>query len=95
VRAYLNGLLDLEQLGPRQRKRLAPFHRWVNTGFLPADFREAMQLEWTDEDQARHDRLCRRTGAKNRRRPRWMRNFPINFFLADFRIRRALRRPLV
>jgi uncharacterized protein (DUF2236 family) len=95
VRRYLNGLLDLEQLPPRQRKRLAPFHRWVNTGFLPPEFREAMGLAWSDEDQVKHDRLCRRTGIKNRRRPRWVRMFPINLFLADFRVRRALRRPLV
>jgi uncharacterized protein (DUF2236 family) len=95
VRAYLNGLLDLHQLGPRQRKRMAKFHRWVNTGFLPPEFREAMGLSWTAEDQLRHDRLCRRVGRRNRRRPRWMRMFPINFFLADFRVRRALGRPLV
>ncbi len=95
VRDYLNGLLDLKQLPPRQQKKYAKFHRWVNTGFLPPEFREAMQLEWSDEDQAKHDQLCQRTGVKNRRRPRFMRMFPINLFLADFRIRRALRRPLV
>ena len=95
VRDYLNGLLDLRQLSARQQARYAGFHRWVNTGFLPPEFRAAMGLEWSEEDQARHDRLCRRTGARNRRRPRAIRNFPINFFLADFRVRRALRRPLV
>lgn len=95
VRDYLLGLLALKQLSVRQQRRYAPFHRWVNTGFLPAEVREALGLAWTDQDQAKHDRLCRRTGEKNRRRPRAIRNFPINFFLLDFRVRRALRRPLV
>jgi uncharacterized protein (DUF2236 family) len=95
IKAYLNGLLDLAQLPPRQRKRLGPFHRWVNTGFLPAEFREAMGLEWSAADEAKHARKMRRTGEKNRKRPRWLRNFPYNYFLLDFRVRRALRRKLV
>jgi uncharacterized protein (DUF2236 family) len=95
IRAYLNGLLDLEQLPPRQRKRLAPFHRWVNTGFLPAEVRGAMGLAWSAEDEAKHARMLLRTGAKNRRRPRFVRNFPYNYFLLDFRVRRALHRKLV
>jgi hypothetical protein len=33
LKRYLNGLLDLEQLGRLLRKRLAPFHGWVDTGF--------------------------------------------------------------
>jgi uncharacterized protein (DUF2236 family) len=95
IKAYLNGLLDLAQLPERQRKRLAPFHRWVNTGFLPPEFREAMGLEWSAADEEKHARKMRRTGEKNRRRPRFVRNFPYNYFLLDFRVRRALRRPLV
>jgi uncharacterized protein (DUF2236 family) len=95
IKAYLNGLLDLAQLPERQRRRLAPFHRWVNTGFLPPDFREAMGLEWSAEDEERHARKMRRTGRKNQRRPRFVRNFPYNYFLLDFRVRRALRRKLV
>jgi hypothetical protein len=39
--------------------------------------------------------MMRRTGRRNRRRPRFVRNFPYNFFLLDFRVRRALRRKLV
>lgn len=95
IKAYLHGLLDLAQLPPRQRKRLAPFHRWVNTGFLPPEFRDALDLEWSAADEAKHAAMMRRTGMKNRRRPRFVRNFPYNFFLLDFRVRRALRRRLV
>jgi uncharacterized protein (DUF2236 family) len=95
IKAYLHGLLDLAQLPPRQRKRLAPFHRWVNTGFLPPEFRAAMDLEWSAADEEKHAGLMRRTGEKNRRRPRFVRTFPYNYFLLDFRVRRALGRPLV
>lgn len=95
VRSYLLDLLDLKQLSERQQARYARFHRWVNTGFLPSEMREALGLVWTAEDADGHQRLCRRTGGRNRRLPRFVRNFPINYFLADFRVRRALRRPLV
>lgn len=95
IRDYLIGLLDLEQLSPRMRARHGAFHRWVNTGFLPAEVRDALGLAWTPADQRKHDELMRRTGAKNRRRPRVQRNFPYNAMLLDFRVRRALRRPLV
>lgn len=95
VRDYLHDLLDLRQLPERQQAKYARFHRWVNTGFLPPEIRDAMGLEWTAEDQAKHERLCRRTGRKSRGRPRVVRNFPLNYFLADVRVRRALRRPLV
>jgi uncharacterized protein (DUF2236 family) len=95
LKGYLNGLLDLEQLGRFQQKRLAPFHRWVNTGFLPPAIRELMELEWSDEDEVRFRRLMARTGRRNRRVPRAVRNFPFNALLWDFRTRRALRRPIV
>lgn len=95
VKSYLLGLLDLKQMPPRVQRRRGEFYRWVNTGFLPPQFRAALDLEWTDEDQRKHDELCRRTGEKNRRRGEALRLFPFNFFLVDFRIRRLTRRPLV
>lgn len=95
TRDYLNGLLDLVFLDDKQRARHARFHRWVNTGILPPEFREALGLTWTTQDEARLHRLLQKTGRRNRRAPRTLRNFPINYFLWDFRIRRALRRPLV
>jgi uncharacterized protein (DUF2236 family) len=95
VKAYLNGLLDLQQLSGRAQRKHATFYRWVNTGFLPSEFRAAMDLAWSVEDQAKHDAFCRRHGEKSLRRPRVWRNFPFNLYLADFRLRRLTGRPLV
>jgi len=92
---YLHDLLDLKQLPEHQRRRLARFHRWVNTGFLPPEFRDALGLTWTEADQAKFDRHCASVGRRNRQVPRAVRNFPFNAMLLDFRVRRRLRRPLV
>ena len=92
---YLHDLLDLRQLPERQRARLARFHRWVNTGFLPAEFRELLGLRWTAEDQRRFDKHVAAVGRNNRRVPRAVRNFPFNAMLLDFRVRVRLNRPLV
>ena len=92
---YLQDLLDLKQLPEHQRRRLARFHRWINTGFLPPEFRDALGLTWTDTDQAKFDRHCASVGRRNRQVPRVVRNFPFNAMLLDFRVRRRLHRPLV
>lgn len=95
MKHYLNDLLDLKQLGRFQQKRLGPFHRWVNTGFLPPRIRELMELEWSEADKLKFREVMARTGRRNRRVPRLVRNFPFNALLWDFRARRALRRPIV
>jgi uncharacterized protein (DUF2236 family) len=92
---YLQDLLDLKQLPEHQRRGLARFHRWINTGFLPPEFRDALGLSWSEDDQARFDRHCATVGRRNRQVPRAVRNFPFNAMLLDFRVRRRLRRPLV
>ncbi len=92
---YLHDLLDLKQLPEHQRKRLAGFHRWINTGFLPPEFRDALGLTWTPADQAKFETHCAKVGRRNRRMPRTVRNFPFNAMLLDFRTRRRLGRPLV
>ncbi len=95
IKAYLHGLLDLKQLPAHQRNRLARFHRWVNTGFLPPEFRDALGLTWTAEDQRRFDRKMAAVGRRNRRLPRFVAAFPISLLLLDFRVRLHLGLRLV
>jgi uncharacterized protein (DUF2236 family) len=95
LRGYLDDLLDLRQLPEAQRRPLAGFHRWVNTGFLPPEFRDALGLRWTEADQDRFDRKMARVGARNRRVPRSVRMFPFNYVLWNFRARVRLGLPLV
>ena len=95
LRTYLHDLLDLRQLPERQRRRLAGFHRWINTGFLPPEFRDALGLTWTAADQAKFDRHVAKVGRRNRRLPRTVRYFPFNVMLLEFRMRVRLKLPLV
>ena len=95
MKEYLHDLLDLTQLPDAQRSRLAGFHRWINTGFLPPEFRDALDLTWTAADQEKFDRHVAKIGRRNRRMPRVVRNFPFNAMLLDFRMRTRLNLPLV
>lgn len=94
VSHYLMQLTTLKNF-PLPFRLMAPFLVFVTTGFLPPLFREAMGLAWTARQQRRFDRLLRFLGAVERRLPRPLRNFPFNLWLADMRLRRRLRRPLV
>jgi len=95
VRAYVHALLDLEMLPRPVRAVLAPFHRWVSTGLLPARIRDEVGLAWGARDDRRLDRLMRALGAVSRRLPGPLRRFPLNAYLADARLRMRLGRPLV
>lgn len=57
--------------------------------------REALGLEWSAVDEARWRTKLAKVGRRNRRVPRPVRNFPMNLFLWDFRVRRALGKPIV
>ncbi|HWJ67247.1 MAG TPA: oxygenase MpaB family protein [Nocardioides sp.] len=94
VAAYLLRLTTLQNF-PRPFRPLAPFLVFVTTGFLPPPFRDAMGLAWGPRQERRFARMMRATGALERRLPRVLRSFPFNLWLADMRLRRRLRRPLV
>lgn len=94
VASYLLELTTLRNF-PRPFRLLAPFLVFVTTGFLPPPFREAMSLPWSARKQVRFDRLMRLFGRIERLLPRPLRIFPFNLWLADTRLRRRFRRPLV
>lgn len=94
IRRYFLDLLDLTFL-PRWQRRNAARSRFVNTGFLPPEFRDALGLPWTTADQQRFDRFVARAGSRARREPRALRNALFTLALWDFRLRRFLKRPLV
>ncbi|MDV6012436.1 DUF2236 domain-containing protein [Haloechinothrix sp. LS1_15] len=95
VRAYLHDLVELRFLPRTVAAPLAPFHRFVTTGFLPPRFREEMRLPWTSRQQRRFDRLTGVVAAVVNRLPRPLRQFPYNLCLADLRWRIRTGRNLV
>ncbi|NIH79860.1 oxygenase MpaB family protein [Amycolatopsis viridis] len=95
VREYLMGIAELKFLPEVVSRALGPVHRFVTTGFLPARFRDEMQLGWTPRDQRRFDRLCRVVALAVRLSPPPVRAFPFNVCLWDLRRRLRTGRPLV
>ncbi|MBA0124374.1 DUF2236 domain-containing protein [Haloechinothrix sp. YIM 98757] len=95
VRDYLHDLVMLRFLPRAVRVPLAPFHRFVTTGFLPHHFREEMGLTWTPRQQRRFDRLMSVIATVVKRLPRPLRQFPYNLCLADLRRRIRTGRRLV
>jgi len=95
VRQYLWRLAELRFLPQPVPFLFGAFNRFLTTGFLPPRLREQMHLPWDARRQRRFDRLMGVFGAINRRLPRVLRQFPINWCLWDLRRRLRRGRPLV
>ncbi len=96
VREMLMTLIRLDNMPWwLKNKRSADFGVFITSGFLPPAFREAMKLSWTDDDQAKFDRVAQRYGRRERMMPRWLRSFPFRILLWDMRIRKRLGLRLV
>lgn len=96
TRAYFWRLLDLEMLPRWQRLRpRVALNHFINIGFLPAELREQMRVEWSDSDQARFERLFRAIGRVSRFQPRWVREFPLNLLMWDLRRRIRRGKPMI
>jgi uncharacterized protein (DUF2236 family) len=87
VRAYLDRLLTLDYLPWPLSMTFGPFNRFVTTGFLPAPFREQMELRWTEADQRTFRFLMGAIASANRLLPPPVTRFPFNACLQDLRVR--------
>lgn len=90
VQRYLHDLAALAFMPWPVRALQGRANRFLTTGFLPPAFRRAMQLEWSDRDQRRFDRVVAAVAAVSRRMPPPVRRLPFNWYLWDFRIRARL-----
>jgi uncharacterized protein (DUF2236 family) len=95
VRDYLMKILDHDILPFPLNRVAGPMGRWMNTGFLPPEIREAMGLSWSERDERRHARLVRVLGRLNQPLPRVVRMFPLNAMMWNLRLRHRLGKPLV
>lgn len=87
VRQYLVDLATLRFMPAPVRLLQGRVNLFLTTGFLPAPFRQAMELAWSPEDQRRFDRMVGVVAAVSRRLPPAVRALPFNAFLWDFRFR--------
>ena len=94
VRAYLDRLMTLDYLPRPFSVTFGPLNRFVTTGFLPAPFREQMQLRWTEADQRKFGLLMGAIASVNRLLPPRVSRFPFNACLEDLRVRIRLNRTL-
>jgi uncharacterized protein (DUF2236 family) len=90
VRAYLEELLRLAYLPGPVGTVLGPVNQFLTAGFLPAPFRDQMELPWSDRDQRQFEAVLRAVAMINRMMPGPARRFPFNACLLSFRCRRWL-----
>ncbi len=91
VRAYLGELIRLAYLPAPLSTLLAPANQFLTAGFLPAPFRDQMQLRWTERDQRQFEAVLRAVAQIDRMLPAPARRFPFNACLLGWRCRRWLR----
>ncbi|MFL6025012.1 MAG: oxygenase MpaB family protein [Marmoricola sp.] len=94
VREYLFRVIRLEYLGRPVPERLLRLRRWLVTGYLPAELRSQMGLEWSPEQQRRFVRFNRNVGRVVRRLPAERRQWPFTRSINDIRARLADGRDL-
>ncbi len=87
VRDHLMKVVELKMVAPWLRLGNARVNRFFTTGMLPREFRDAMRLEWTANDQRRFDRWVKVFALVSRLTPRWIRVLPIQLQLAEVRFR--------
>jgi uncharacterized protein (DUF2236 family) len=83
----LDRLMTLDYLPRPVSMTLGPLNRFVTAGFLPAPFRDQMQLRWTEADQRKFRILMGTIASVNRLLPPPVSRFPFNACLQDLRVR--------
>ncbi len=86
VLAFTHKLLSARN-APWFLKPFMPLNRFVTTGLLPQQARDAFELPWSPRDQRRFDLLFRILPAVYRWIPRPVRTLPSRLYLGDMRRR--------
>lgn len=95
VRAHLYGVAAMAFLPAPLRLLAGRFNLFATTGFLPAQFRDHMQLDWTADQQRRFEWLLSALRAADRVVPRelWVLGYQV--YLWDMRIRDRIGKRVV
>ncbi|MFL6155502.1 MAG: oxygenase MpaB family protein [Marmoricola sp.] len=89
VRAYLMRVIRLEYLRRRIPAPVMRLRLWLVTGYLPAELRVQMGLEWSEAQQRKFLRFNRLLGRFVRLLPPRARNWPFTRSIAHLRQRLA------
>ncbi|AWH97578.1 hypothetical protein A6048_17300 [Dietzia psychralcaliphila] len=95
VREHLVGLAELRMLPQPTTVLFGKLNKWVTTGFLHREFRDALGLPWNPRDQRRFERFLEVTAAANRLLPWPVRTLTYRVLLLDLRWRLRSGRPLM
>ncbi|MFN3338130.1 MAG: oxygenase MpaB family protein [Dietzia sp.] len=95
VREHLVGLAELRMLPQPTTVLFGRLNKWVTTGFLHREFRDALGLPWNPRDQRRFERFLEVTAAANRLLPWPVRTLTYRVLLLDLRWRLRSGRPLM
>lgn len=95
VREHLVGLSELRMLPQPTTALFGGLNRWVTSGFLHAEFRDALGLPWSPVDERRFQRFLRVTAALNRLLPAPVRTGTYRILLAEMRWRVRTGRELM
>lgn len=95
TRHYLSDLTRFRSLPKPLGQTVGRFQEFITRGLLPPEFRAAMGYTWSDEEQAKFDRVMHAMGVISQRLPGPVRRFPFNVYLWDVRRRIRRGKPLV
>ncbi len=95
TKRFLRGIINASVLPSPVGWVMSPVVRFYNTGFLPPELREILELDWSSGKDLAHIASLRMLGAGLRLFPDFVRSFPFNALLLDVKVRRRLGKRLV
>ena len=95
VREHLVGLSELRMLPQPATALFGRASKWVTTGFLHREFRDALGLPWSPRDQRRFERFLAVTAAVNGVLPQAVRTVTYRVLLLDLKWRLRTGRTLM
>ncbi|MDV8000014.1 oxygenase MpaB family protein [Rhodococcus sp. IEGM 1408] len=95
VRRHLVGIAELRMLPQPTTMLFGKANKWLTTGFLRSEFRDALGLPWNPQDQRRFEAFLAATAAVNRLLPRVVRTITYRVLLIDLKRRLDSGRPLM
>lgn len=95
VREHLVGLSELRMLPQPTTALFGRFNKWMTSGFLHREFRDALGLPWSPRDQRRFERFLAVTAFLNGLLPWPVRTITYRLMLLDLRWRLRTGRGLM